>query len=237
MPSTGSHVAGSTARSVQPSEVLEWKQALAKTHGFSTQDSFELLSLFLDAYGLPARDQATAGRYLLVDISFKDMEREIRDLLGRALENIRTDSPRGDLEDALREDVAIPAGLTIENRPDWETEYHGIDLNFQKRLALGEALAHLAYLRKRGEVAARSHRAAERDEGHDPPMKQRLERPHQAEVLGGLVDPAPATHARGVDEDDVSLAEHEQEFCRSEQRATDACHRAPQAGGRPARRP
>ncbi len=36
---------------------------------------------------------------------------------------------------ALREDVAIPAGLTIENRPDWETEYHGIDLNFQKRLS------------------------------------------------------------------------------------------------------
>jgi len=31
--------------------------------------------------------------------------------------------------------VAIPAGLTIENRPDWETIYHGVDLNFQKRLS------------------------------------------------------------------------------------------------------
>ena len=36
---------------------------------------------------------------------------------------------------ALRDGVEIPAGLTIENRPDWETEYHGIDLNFQKRLS------------------------------------------------------------------------------------------------------
>jgi hypothetical protein len=36
---------------------------------------------------------------------------------------------------SLREGVAIPAGLTIENRRDWQTDYHGIDLNFQKRLS------------------------------------------------------------------------------------------------------
>jgi len=35
----------------------------------------------------------------------------------------------------LRNGVDIPAGLTIENRRDWETAYHGIDLNFQKRLS------------------------------------------------------------------------------------------------------
>ena len=35
--------------------------------------------------GMSARDQATAGRYALVDIAFEDFEREIRDLLGRAL--------------------------------------------------------------------------------------------------------------------------------------------------------
>jgi hypothetical protein len=31
--------------------------------------------------------------------------------------------------------VDIPPGLTIENRPDWEQTYHGVDLNFQKRLS------------------------------------------------------------------------------------------------------
>lgn len=35
----------------------------------------------------------------------------------------------------LRSDVAIPPGLTIENRTDWKTTYHGVDLNFQKRLS------------------------------------------------------------------------------------------------------
>jgi hypothetical protein len=36
---------------------------------------------------------------------------------------------------ALRPGVEVPAGLTIENRPDWEQIYHGVDLNFQKRLS------------------------------------------------------------------------------------------------------
>lgn len=35
--------------------------------------------------GASARDQATAGRYLLTTLTFEDMEREIRDLLQRAL--------------------------------------------------------------------------------------------------------------------------------------------------------
>jgi spermidine dehydrogenase len=35
--------------------------------------------------GMPERDQSTAGRYALVDLSFEDMERELRDLLNRAL--------------------------------------------------------------------------------------------------------------------------------------------------------
>lgn len=35
--------------------------------------------------GLSARDQATGGRYELVDLKFEDMEREIRDMLQRAL--------------------------------------------------------------------------------------------------------------------------------------------------------
>lgn len=51
----------------------------------------------LTADGLSARDQATAGRYSLVDISFEDMEREIRDLLGRALKDGGFD-PARDIE-------------------------------------------------------------------------------------------------------------------------------------------
>jgi spermidine dehydrogenase len=35
--------------------------------------------------GMSARDQATAGRYFLAELSFEEMERNIRDLLGRAL--------------------------------------------------------------------------------------------------------------------------------------------------------
>ena len=34
---------------------------------------------------MSARDQSTAGRYALVDLTFEEMEREIRDMLGRAL--------------------------------------------------------------------------------------------------------------------------------------------------------
>jgi spermidine dehydrogenase len=34
---------------------------------------------------MSARDQSTAGRYAFVDMSFEEMEREIRDMLGRAL--------------------------------------------------------------------------------------------------------------------------------------------------------
>lgn len=51
----------------------------------------------LSADGLAARDQATVGRYSLVDISFEDMEREIRDLLGRALKDGGFD-PARDIE-------------------------------------------------------------------------------------------------------------------------------------------
>lgn len=51
----------------------------------------------LSADGLPARDQATVGRYSLVEISFEDMEREIRDLLGRALKDGGFD-PARDIE-------------------------------------------------------------------------------------------------------------------------------------------
>ena len=31
--------------------------------------------------------------------------------------------------------VAVPAGLTLTNRPDWDTTYNGLDLTFQKRLS------------------------------------------------------------------------------------------------------
>ena len=48
----------------------------------------------LSADGLSARDQATAGRYSLTDITFEDMEREIRDLLGRALKDGGFDAAR-----------------------------------------------------------------------------------------------------------------------------------------------
>jgi len=34
----------------------------------------------------------------------------------------------------LRPGVEIPAGLTLRNRPDWNTTYNGVDLTFQKRL-------------------------------------------------------------------------------------------------------
>ena len=50
--------------------------------------------MLLSADGLSARDQATAGRYALTEISFEDMEREIRDLLGRALKDGGFDSAR-----------------------------------------------------------------------------------------------------------------------------------------------
>lgn len=43
--------------------------------------------MVLSSDGSSARDQATAGRYALTTISFEDMEREIRDLLGRALKD------------------------------------------------------------------------------------------------------------------------------------------------------
>lgn len=51
----------------------------------------------LSADGMGARDQATAGRYALVGITFEDMEREIRDLLGRALKDGGFD-PARDIE-------------------------------------------------------------------------------------------------------------------------------------------
>lgn len=51
----------------------------------------------LSADGLAARDQATVGRYSLVDMSFEHMEREIRDLLGRALKDGGFD-PARDIE-------------------------------------------------------------------------------------------------------------------------------------------
>jgi spermidine dehydrogenase len=51
----------------------------------------------LSADGLAARDQATVGRYSLTEISFEDMEREIRDLLGRALKDGGFD-PARDIE-------------------------------------------------------------------------------------------------------------------------------------------
>ena len=51
----------------------------------------------LSADGLAARDQATVGRYALTEISFEDMEREIRDLLGRALKDGGFD-PARDIE-------------------------------------------------------------------------------------------------------------------------------------------
>lgn len=31
--------------------------------------------------------------------------------------------------------VAVPAGVTLSNRPDWDTTYNGVDLTFQKRLS------------------------------------------------------------------------------------------------------
>ncbi len=35
----------------------------------------------------------------------------------------------------LKPGVAVPAGLTLSNRPDWNTTYNGVDLTFQKRLS------------------------------------------------------------------------------------------------------
>ena len=46
---------------------------------------------------MSARDQATAGRYALAELPFEDMEREIRDLLGRALKDGGFD-PARDIE-------------------------------------------------------------------------------------------------------------------------------------------
>lgn len=34
----------------------------------------------------------------------------------------------------LKPGVPVPAGVTVSNRPDWDTTYNGIDLTFQKRL-------------------------------------------------------------------------------------------------------
>jgi spermidine dehydrogenase len=54
-----------------------------------TPDDPVLLHLFKvvvgDQRGLPARDQALAGRQSLVELGFEEMERQIRDTLGRAL--------------------------------------------------------------------------------------------------------------------------------------------------------
>jgi spermidine dehydrogenase len=47
--------------------------------------------------GMSARDQATAGRYALFETSFGEMEREIRDMLGRALKDGGFD-PARDIE-------------------------------------------------------------------------------------------------------------------------------------------
>ena len=44
-----------------------------------------VIKLPLSGDASPSRDQSTAGRYALVDLSFEEMEREIRDMLGRAL--------------------------------------------------------------------------------------------------------------------------------------------------------
>ncbi len=35
----------------------------------------------------------------------------------------------------LKPGVPVPAGLTLSNRPDWNTTYNGVDLTFQKRLS------------------------------------------------------------------------------------------------------
>ncbi|HTY43277.1 MAG TPA: TonB-dependent receptor [Thermoanaerobaculia bacterium] len=35
----------------------------------------------------------------------------------------------------LKPGVDVPAGLTLSNRPDWNTTYNGVDLTFQKRLS------------------------------------------------------------------------------------------------------
>jgi spermidine dehydrogenase len=73
----------------------------SKNYKFADKPSDPVLlhmsKMLLSADGLPARDQATAGRYLLVDVSFEDMEREIRDLLGRALKDGGFD-PARDIE-------------------------------------------------------------------------------------------------------------------------------------------
>ncbi len=34
----------------------------------------------------------------------------------------------------LKPGVGVPAGVTLENRPDWNTVYNGVELSFQKRL-------------------------------------------------------------------------------------------------------
>ena len=44
-----------------------------------------LIKLPLSGDGSPLREQSTAGRYALVDLTFEEMEREMRDMLGRAL--------------------------------------------------------------------------------------------------------------------------------------------------------
>ena len=44
--------------------------------------------------GMSARDQATAGRLALVDLKFEDMERELRDLMNRALKDGGFDAAR-----------------------------------------------------------------------------------------------------------------------------------------------
>jgi spermidine dehydrogenase len=43
---------------------------------------------------MSARDQATAGRYTLSTMSFEDMERELRDLMNRALQGGGFDAAR-----------------------------------------------------------------------------------------------------------------------------------------------
>ena len=44
--------------------------------------------------GMSPRDQSTAGRYLLTTLTFEDMEREMRDLLDRALAGSGFDAAR-----------------------------------------------------------------------------------------------------------------------------------------------
>ncbi len=67
---------------------LDFPVSMGRYHFAHTPDDPVLLSLFkvpLGARGRSPREQSLAGRRLLMQLSFDEMERQIRDLLGRAL--------------------------------------------------------------------------------------------------------------------------------------------------------